>query len=398
MVDDDVVEYRTVKRYLSKIDDPRYTLEWAAKVNNARDMIRDQSFDAIILDYYLGEINGVELAREFFADGLTIPMILLTGMADFRLDKSLIEVGITDYLPKDEQTPQLLERTIRQSIERKMVEAELTQSEERYRELAEQATGVLHNIGNVLNSVKVACQTMQEQRAKTRISQLNRLNEMMLAHRDHDGFLRDHPQGKLIPEYLTRVEKRMQEDQTADLQAIERVLERLALAKEAIKFQQLAARQKVATEAWQLEVLAEESLKVLMAMILKHHIEVETRHHASEPVRVVKPQLVHVIINLIKNAIEAMIPVEGKRNLTIESGQDEEGHAYLEVADTGVGIAPDAFKGLFRFGYSTKQNGHGFGLSYSLKYMEEMGGALTAHSDGVGRGTRFRLRFPRAST
>jgi two-component system, LuxR family, sensor kinase FixL len=66
----------------------------------------------------------------------------------------------------------------------------------------------------------------------------------------------------------------------------------------------------------------------------------------------------------------------------------------ITVADNGVGVAPESFSRLFTQGFTTKKEGHGFGLHSSALAAEEMGGTLTCVSEGPGRGAAFTLELP----
>jgi len=73
----------------------------------------------------------------------------------------------------------------------------------------------------------------------------------------------------------------------------------------------------------------------------------------------------------------------------------KEPHPFqIEVEDTGTGISDESMRRLFEFGFTTKKDGHGFGLHSSAILAKEMGGDLAARSEGVGRGACFTLRLP----
>ena len=69
----------------------------------------------------------------------------------------------------------------------------------------------------------------------------------------------------------------------------------------------------------------------------------------------------------------------------------------IEVTDSGLGIDPANASSLFSSGFTTKPNGHGFGLHFCANTISAMGGSLTARSDGVGKGATFRIELPTQS-
>lgn len=126
----------------------------------------------------------------------------------------------------------------------------------------------------------------------------------------------------------------------------------------------------------------------------RHDVTIERDFSPIAPVRAQKTKLVHVVVNLVKNAIEAMKGVAYDRKrliLSIETGPDA---AYLRVQDQGYGIAPHMIEAIFTHGTSTKPDGHGFGLHSSANYMTEMGGRLWAESAGEDQGATFVAMLP----
>jgi signal transduction histidine kinase len=106
-----------------------------------------------------------------------------------------------------------------------------------------------------------------------------------------------------------------------------------------------------------------------------------------------------ILINLISNAKYAMDGVpEDKRRLTLRVARVPGDRVQLEVRDTGVGIAPELLTRIFQHGFSTREQGHGFGLHSSALAARELGGTLSAHSDGPGQGASFVLELPLHST
>jgi signal transduction histidine kinase len=70
----------------------------------------------------------------------------------------------------------------------------------------------------------------------------------------------------------------------------------------------------------------------------------------------------------------------------------------ITVTDNGVGIPPENMARIFNHGFTTKKDGHGFGLHSGANAAKEMGGSLTAHSDGPGKGATFTLELPTAES
>jgi signal transduction histidine kinase len=108
-----------------------------------------------------------------------------------------------------------------------------------------------------------------------------------------------------------------------------------------------------------------------------------------------KHKTLMILVNLVSNAKYAMDGVPpAERILTVKLERNATGQVRIEVHDNGMGIAPEMLTRIFQYGFTTREEGHGFGLHSSALAAQEMGGALTVHSDGPGRGATFTLELP----
>ncbi|MFQ5857549.1 MAG: EAL domain-containing protein [Anaerolineae bacterium] len=139
LVDDDEDDYVLTRDLLSEIEGGRFDLEWVATYDAALEAIGSNRHDVYLLDYRLGDRNGLELLREAVVNGCQAPMILLTGQGDHEVDVEAIKTGAADYLIKGQIDGPLLQRSIHYAIERKRAEAALRESEKQYRDLYEEA-------------------------------------------------------------------------------------------------------------------------------------------------------------------------------------------------------------------------------------------------------------------
>jgi C4-dicarboxylate-specific signal transduction histidine kinase len=149
------------------------------------------------------------------------------------------------------------------------------------------------------------------------------------------------------------------------------------------------------TDQIDLALLVDAALRLQAANIVRTQVQVEKRLAVVPPVALQRYKVMHVLINLIKNAVEAMqrSPTSA-RVLTVELGRRSDRSVALQIADTGEGIPAEHLKRIFSYAFTTKPDGHGFGLHASANYIRQMGGQLLAQSDGPGRGARFTLLFP----
>jgi signal transduction histidine kinase len=116
-------------------------------------------------------------------------------------------------------------------------------------------------------------------------------------------------------------------------------------------------------------------------------------------VRADKAKVLQILVNLIRNAKYALDDgAPPAKVLTLRLDLDAPGWVKLVVADNGIGISAENLTRIFQRGFTTRRDGHGFGLSSAITAARELRGSLTVHSDGLGQGATFTLRLPIAET
>jgi PAS domain S-box-containing protein len=263
--------------------------------------------------------------------------------------------------------------------------------------MAEVATGVLHNVGNVLNSVNVSSTLICEQvrnsksaRLKDVVSLLNN-NAANLA-----AFLTSDPKGKVIPAYLHSLSERLAAEQKDLLSELELLVKNVEHIKEIVAMQQNYARVSGVVESLSVQSLVEDALRMNSAALTRHGIMVVRDYQELPVVGLDKHKVLQILVNLIRNAKYAIDAAStADKRLTLSVRMIEETHIEIIVKDNGIGIAPENLTRIFSHGFTTKKDGHGFGLHSGALAAKEMGGSLMAFSDGVGHGATFVLRLPR---
>jgi C4-dicarboxylate-specific signal transduction histidine kinase len=262
---------------------------------------------------------------------------------------------------------------------------------------AEIATNVLHNVGNVLNSVFTSAVVARERLAGLKLESVEKLAALLEEHRPQLAtFLTEDERGRNAVPFLGRLSKNLQ----AERQEIQNLLGELSRHTEHIgtivKLQQRYARtpQKL-EEPVTLAELVEDALRINHAALTRHSVQVQRDLADMPPVLTEKHKLLMILVNLISNAKYAMDALPEKdRLLTVTLSPPAEGRFRIEVRDNGMGIAPEMITRIFQYGFTTREEGHGFGLHSSALAAQEMGGTLTAHSEGPGKGATFRLELP----
>jgi PAS domain S-box-containing protein len=263
--------------------------------------------------------------------------------------------------------------------------------------MAEVATGVLHNVGNVLNSVSVSATLVGDRLKQSKLTNLCRATTMLRGQNGHLGeFLTSDPKGKLLPEYLGTVSDQLAGEQTEILSEVALLSQNIEHIKEIVAMQQSYAKVSGAFEHLNPAELLDDALQMNSAAFDRHRVELVREYDAALPrVNVDRHKVLQILINLIRNAkyaLDAGTATAKRFVARVELGAD--GMVAIRLRDNGVGIAPENIVNIFGHGFTTKKDGHGFGLHSGANAAKEMGGRLTARSDGPGLGAEFTLELP----
>lgn len=267
--------------------------------------------------------------------------------------------------------------------------------------MADVATGVLHNVGNVLNSVSVSATLVGERLRSSNVVYLRRATTMMLEQNGRLAeFLTTDPKGKLIPEFLGSVAEELNHEQAELITEMDSVGKHIEHIKEIVAMQQSYAKVSGAYENLPPVDLVEDAIRLNLTAFERHHIELVRDFEENLPkVCVDRHKFLQIFINLLRNAKHAVEDGgSGQRRMIIRVGLISPDRIKVVVSDNGIGIPPENLAKIFNHGFTTKQDGHGFGLHSGANAAKEMGGSLTARSDGPGQGAEFTLELPVAAT
>ncbi len=266
--------------------------------------------------------------------------------------------------------------------------------------MAEVATGVLHNVGNVLNSVSVLATVVADRLRRSRVANLRRATAILRKQKGHLAeFLAADPKGKLLPEYLSTVADQLVGERSKLIELMNSVGQHIEHIKEIVAMQQSYAKVSGVYENLAVTRLVEDALRINAAAFDRHRIDLVREFDKNLPaVCVDRHKVLQILINLLRNAKYALARrSEHDKRIVVRVGMASPDRVKISIGDNGVGIAPDDMTRIFNRGFTTKKNGHGFGLHSGANGAEEMGGTLTAHSDGPGKGAEFTLELPTAA-
>ncbi|WP_395808547.1 ATP-binding protein [Archangium minus] len=262
--------------------------------------------------------------------------------------------------------------------------------------MAEVATNVLHNVGNVLNSVYTSAQLARERVNDLRLAHVGRIAHLLQEHQSDLGtFLTQDERGRNVMPFLSMLGQNLLDEQREILSLLEDVGRYTEHVGDIVKVQQNYARTPRIHESVQLAELVEDALRINLAGLSRHQVKVVRELAALPPVLTDKHKALMILVNLVSNAKYAMDGVPpAERVLFLKLERTGTDHVRIQVHDNGMGIAPEMLTRIFQYGFTTREEGHGFGLHSSALAAQELGGSLTVHSNGPGQGATFTLEIP----
>lgn len=262
--------------------------------------------------------------------------------------------------------------------------------------MAEVATGILHNVGNILNSVNVSSTLLGERMRNSGTRGIRRLADLLKDPGSEVGqLLQAHPRGSHVVAYLDGLATQLESERAELVAEADGLCRNLDHIKRIVALQQTHARPVGVIEPTALGELMEQALAIEVESLERHNVQIR-REYAELPLLMTdRHQVLQILVNLISNAKHACVAggsPERRIVVRLDMGQDQ--CAWLRVVDSGVGIEPDHIHRVFTHGFTTRKDGHGFGLHSGALAAAQLGGSLTAHSDGPGQGATFTLRLP----
>ncbi|HTV47475.1 MAG TPA: PAS domain S-box protein [Phycisphaerae bacterium] len=321
-----------------------------------------------------------------------------------RKDGTLIWISETSHAVCDPDGKILYyEGTVRDITARKLAETERQELKSRLISIshqagmAEVATGVLHNVGNVLNSVNVSASVATDKIKALKIAAISKVAQMFREHReDLADYLAKDQKGIQITDYLTQLGEHLGKEQEDILQELTSLIENIKHVKQIITMQQNYARVCGVSEEVLLPELVEDALRINGESLERHRIKIVREFEELPRILMEKHRVLQMLVNLIGNAKQAMRCTDSDRVLTIRTGISpaDSSRYFISVRDTGVGIEQNNLTRIFSHGFTTKADGHGFGLHTSSLAAKGMGGSISAFSDGPGKGAEFIIELP----
>src|SRR5882672_1123702 len=291
-----------------------------------------------------------------------------------------IDLDITDRVEADER-----ERNLQQQL----------RDASRQAGMAEIATNVLHNVGNVLNSVNISASVVTDRVKKPRSAALGKVAALLQQHKaDLAAFVAADERAKHLPAYLAELAQQLTLDQEATLQELESLRNNIDHIKEIVTMQQSYSKLVGVPERLAVRSLVDDALRMNSGTFSRHGVTLKCEFEEVPEIVVEKHKVLQILVNLLRNAKHACETSCRPDKQVVMRVSNQAGGVQIKVTDNGVGIRPEHMTRIFTHGFTTKKEGHGFGLHSGALAARDLGGALRVDSAGPGRGATFTLDLP----
>ena len=262
--------------------------------------------------------------------------------------------------------------------------------------MAEVATSVLHNVGNVLTSINISSSLIMDRVRNSKVANLGKAAALVQEHADDlPAFLAEDPKGRQLPGYLSALSEMLIKDHTDLLEEMGLLNRNIEHINEIVAMQQNQGKVAGLLEQLPAASLVDDALRMNLGPVERNGVQIVREYDQVPPIQVDKHKVLQILVNLIRNAKYACN--EGRqtqKRITLRVGLNGNNRVKIDVIDNGIGIARENLTQIFAHGFTTRKDGHGFGLHSGALAAKELGGALRVHSDGPGRGAVFTLELP----
>ena len=388
-----------MRNYLAELLEAECDVLTAADGEQAWALLQQHSVDVVVSDVMMPVLDGLGLtARIKASPSLShMPVILATARGGNEASVAGLETGADDYIAKP-FSPAELRARVRAALRMGRTQDQLREkSHESGRAMI--ATGVLHNVGNILSGITVSSTLIHD---KLRQLPLNKLRQVAT-------FMHEHAQApsaggpsedrvRALPAFVARLSEHLEAGHDALLKEAETLRACVQHASAVIATQQqLAGNGAQLRELVSASGLMETALKLSRPAFAMRGIEMHQAYAFMGSVSVERHKALQILSNLLSNAEDALCASSRPDKKLWLSTARVEGGVCLTVRDNGEGIEPQHLPLVFGHGFTTKRDGHGFGLHLSANWAQELGGTLTCSSDGRGHGASFTLELPAPS-
>ena len=262
--------------------------------------------------------------------------------------------------------------------------------------MSEVVTGVLHNVGNILNSLKVSSGIVADKLRGGHVPRLRKAADILLENQsDLVTFLTESPQGQQFVNYLDQLSDKLLDDRDLVEEEIENVQKNIEHISHVIQSQQQNAGIELLNREENIAALMDDACQIVSGRNVDFKIQIVRGYQECPRIRSDRHKILQILINLIKNAQDAVGEIDERpRVIRLSVQAPNKGFVQLIVKDNGIGMTRAQLKKVLTFGFTTKPEGHGFGLHSCLNAAVNLGGEIAVESPGPGLGSKFTLTLP----
>lgn len=283
----------------------------------------------------------------------------------------------------------------------KEAESQLKSTHDRLMEMslqvgrAEVATNILHNVGNVLNSVNISSSLLAEKLRNSRIQTVKKIADLLNEHKSNlPEFVKSDRRGQELPDFFSKLSDRLIEEQNDLLKEVKSLDQNIEHIKEIVAMQQGYSKVSDIKEDTSIKEVIDTALRVNSSVLVRERFTVNVDCDPEIHAEVVKHKVIQILVNLISNAKHACQHAKVEKPTIDIQASLTDNNLIITLRDNGEGIDSDIMTRIFAHGFTTKKDGHGFGLHSSALAAKQMGGSLNASSDGKNQGATFTLTLP----
>jgi PAS domain S-box-containing protein len=264
--------------------------------------------------------------------------------------------------------------------------------------MADVAVGILHNVGNVLNSANVSTGVLVESFKNSHFEKFFAICEIIAKHQDDFvNYVKNDDKGKLLPKYIVALGESLRSVYNSMSDEVANIDDKVQVIRGIVTAQQDLTNVKNYHEKINLKELMQHTILMSGIQFSRCKINLYEDYDEIPDVYLDRARLVQILMNLLQNAKDALNETgrieDNNINITIRKSQDTN-CISISVKDNGIGIAAENINKIFAYGFTTKKTGHGIGLHSCANAAKEMHGTLSVNSAGLNQGAEFRLELP----
>lgn len=384
--------------------EPMASVDWVTTVRKGNSLIEaGNSYDVIVLDCREKGGEWGQVCQAHQADKVAVIFGIVTIPEGEDTQEQIVEDAV-GYRVDEAMAPTVLKWALQHAQERKQFLFEQKQlrsqlNEAAYKiEMADVASTVLHNVGNVLTSVTVAASMVESVVDQSSVTLVKQMAKLIKAHDEDLGtYLTEDPKGKRIPPSLEKLGTHLIKEQQTILKEMKGLVRNIHHMKQIIGSHQTLAKSAGTRERVSLIEVLSHAMELSFLPGDVTWLTIDRDYQDVSTVLAEQHQLIQILVNLLRNAKQSMRQQAQDNhvlNLSVNYQDEDKVSVVMTIQDSGIGIAPEHLSKMFTRGFTTKKDGNGIGLHSSIIAIQNMGGSMQVHSDGVGKGAVFTLTFP----